>query len=42
MLIDPTHPQLSIHRQCALVGLSRSSYYYQPAPVSAEDLALKG
>uniref|UniRef100_UPI0035653BAD IS3 family transposase n=1 Tax=Azospirillum argentinense TaxID=2970906 RepID=UPI0035653BAD len=26
-LIEPEHPQLSITRQCALVSLSRSSYY---------------
>ena len=27
-------------RQCELVGLARSSYYYQPVDVSAEELAL--
>ena len=27
-------------QQCALVGLSRSSYYYEPAAESAENLAL--
>ena len=26
-LINPDHPDLSIHRQCELVGLPRSSYY---------------
>jgi putative transposase len=26
--IEPAHPQLSIARQCALVGLPRSTYYY--------------
>ena len=29
---------LSIVRQCELLGLPRSSYYYQPAPASAENL----
>jgi len=29
-----------VARQCELVGLARSSWYYQPAPVSAETLAL--
>ena len=29
-------------RQCALLGLPRSSYYYQPAEASAEDLRLMG
>ncbi|WP_371873941.1 IS3 family transposase [Dictyobacter arantiisoli] len=39
-LIDLNHPQLSIGRQCELLGLARSSYYYQPVPVSEEDLLL--
>lgn len=30
---------LSIVRQCELLGLSRSGYYYRPQPVSEEDLA---
>jgi putative transposase len=33
---------LSIRRQCELLGLSRSSFYYEPAGVSAEDLRLMG
>lgn len=28
-MIDPEDPSLSIQRQCELVGLARSSYYYQ-------------
>jgi len=39
-LIEPDHPQLSIARQCALLGLARSSYYHRPVPVSAAELAL--
>ena len=39
-LVEPTHPKLSIERQCDLVGLARSSYYYQPAPANAADLHL--
>jgi putative transposase len=31
---------LSIVEQCELLGLPRSSYYYEPAPESAENLAL--
>lgn len=31
---------MSIRRQCELVGLSRSSWYFQPAGESAENLAL--
>ena len=40
MLIDPTHPQLSVARQCALLGLARSSFYYRPVAEDAEELAL--
>jgi putative transposase len=29
-LIEPSHPQIDIERQCELIGLNRSSYYYQP------------
>ena len=38
-MIEPEHP-LSITRQCALVGLSRSSFYYRPEPAPAQELAL--
>ena len=31
-LIELGHPDLSVARQCALVGLPRSSLYYQPGP----------
>jgi putative transposase len=31
---------LSIRRQCELLGLPRSSFYYEPAEVSADDLRL--
>ena len=31
---------MSIGRQCELLGLARSSYYYQPQPESEENLAL--
>lgn len=34
------HPRLSIVRQCALLGIGRSTYYYQPKGESAESLAL--
>jgi putative transposase len=39
-LIEPEHKNISIQRQCELVGLSRSSYYYEPRPESAQNLAL--
>ena len=38
-MIDPSHT-LPVIRQCALLDLSRSSVYYTPQPVAAEDLAL--
>jgi putative transposase len=40
-MIDPKHPKLSVVRQCGLVGLSRSTWYYAPVGESAEDLVLK-
>ena len=39
-MLDPEHPSLSIRRQCDLLDLSRSTWYYEPAPESAENLAL--
>jgi putative transposase len=39
-LIDFGHPQLSVRRQCELLGLNRSSLYYQPASETAENLRL--
>jgi putative transposase len=39
-LIDPDDAALSVSRQCELLGLSRSSYYYEPATESTENLLL--
>jgi putative transposase len=41
-LIDPAHPELSVRRQCALLGLSRPALYYEPAGESADNLRLMG
>src|SRR3954466_14633397 len=38
--IDPRHPCLTVQRQCDLLAVPRSSYYYQPRPESAENLRL--
>jgi len=38
-MIDPTH-KLPISRQTKLLGLARSTAYYQPKPVADSDLAL--
>src|SRR5450631_4186434 len=36
--IQPNQPNLSVRRQCALLGLAAASYYYQATPESAENL----
>ena len=39
-MVDQEHPSWSMTRQCALLGVSRSSIYYRPKGASEEDLAL--
>ena len=39
-MVDQKHPNLPIVRQCALLGVSRSSLYYRPKATSEEDLSL--
>ncbi len=39
-MIEPEHPSLSVARQCELVSISRSSFYYQPVGETAENLGL--
>lgn len=39
-MIEPSHPALSIRTQCALIGLSRASYYYEPCAETAYNLEL--
>jgi putative transposase len=39
-LIEPCHPELSVRRQCGLLGLNRSTLYYQPAAETEENLEL--
>lgn len=29
-MVEPGHPELSIRRQCELLGISRGTYYYEP------------
>ena len=38
--MEVNHPRLSISRQCELLGLCRSSFYYDPATESVENLEL--
>jgi putative transposase len=39
-MIEPDHPRLSIVRQCALMSIGRSSFYYAPAPADEGTLGL--
>jgi putative transposase len=39
-LVDRADPVLSIVAQCQLLQVARSTVYYRPAPVSADDLAV--
>ena len=39
-LIDPGHPHVSLRRQCALLGLGRSSLYMAPRGESPDNLQL--
>lgn len=40
MLVEPGHPELSVRRQCDLLGLSRASLYYEPAQETPENIRL--
>jgi putative transposase len=39
-LVEVNHSELSVRRQCGLLGLSRSTFYYEPAGATPEDLRL--
>lgn len=39
-MIQPTHPTLSVRRQCEIIGLARSTFDYQPAAADDETLRL--
>ena len=39
-MLEPNHPEISYARQCQLLGVSRSSAYYKPKPVTPGDLDL--
>lgn len=40
MWIESHHPVLSVARQCELLGLARSSYYWTPTQADSDDLVL--
>jgi putative transposase len=39
-LVDHGHPEISVSRQCALLGLPRSMLYYRPMPVRDSTLRI--
>ena len=39
-MVEPDHGRLSIERQCELLGLARSSVYYQPVGETSYNLQL--
>ncbi len=39
-MIEPCHQQLSISRQCLILDVNRSSYYYRPKPIKMGELEL--
>ena len=40
-LVEPGHPELSIGRQCELLDVSRSGYYFEARGEAEKDLTLK-
>jgi putative transposase len=40
-LVEPGEERLSVRRQCEVLGLPRSTWYYTPTPEPEEDLRLK-
>jgi len=39
-LIEPKHPDLPIVKQCMLLNVARSTFYYQPSPESADNILI--
>ena len=39
-IVGPNRLSLSLNRQCELLSINRSSFYYTPNPESPENLAL--
>lgn len=39
-MIEPNHAELSVLRQCKLLNINRSSYYYEPKPESELNLEI--
>jgi putative transposase len=41
-LVEPENSSIPISRQCELLGLARSSFYYEPQPETEQNLRLMG
>ncbi len=39
-MVDPEYTRLSVVKQCELLSLNRSGFYYEPIPESAENLTI--
>ena len=39
-MVEPDHPRLTVQQQCELLGLARSSLYYQPVGETSYNLEL--
>ncbi|WP_255111348.1 IS3 family transposase, partial [Synechococcus sp. RedBA-s] len=39
-MVDHDHPELTVSRQCELLGLPRSTLYYKPVPVNESTLRI--
>lgn len=39
-LVNHDHPELTVSRQCALLGLPRTTLYYQPTPIRESTLGI--
>ena len=39
-MIEVNHPEISVRRQCQLIGLSRASFYMKPASETPLNLEL--
>jgi putative transposase len=40
LLVEVDHPELSVRSQCELLGLNRSTFYYEPTGAAPENLRL--
>lgn len=39
-MVEPDHPELSIGKQCKLLSIARSSFYYAPKGETEQNLSL--